>query len=97
MLTKRILEEAIAAEDLNKIHLMESAIAGNAGLHGSFEQIERLAYRLLDWGDYRICRWNGAEVTLAYRGRIGRPNRERLLPRAGRRSAARWSPRRARS
>jgi methyl-accepting chemotaxis protein len=80
LLTKRILEEAIAAEDLNKIHLMESAISGNAGLHGSFEQIERLAYRLLDWGDYRICRWDGAEVTLAYRGRIGRPNRERLLP-----------------
>ena len=80
MLTKRILEEAIAAEDLNKIHLMESAITGNAGLHGSFEQIERLAYRLLDWGDYRVCRWNGAEVTLAYRGRIGRPNRERLIP-----------------
>lgn len=80
MLTKRILEEAIAAEDLNKIHLMESAITGNAGLHGSFEQIERLGYRLLDWGDYRICRWNGSDVTLAYRGRIGRPNRERLMP-----------------
>ncbi len=80
LLTKRILEEAIAAEDLNKIHLMESAISGNAGLNGSFEQIERLGYRLLDWGDYRICRWDGAEVTLAYRGRIGRPNRERLLP-----------------
>ncbi len=80
MLTKRILEEAIAAEDLNKIHLMESAITGNAGLHGSFEQIERLGYRLLDWGDYRICRWDGADVTLAYRGRIGRPNRERMLP-----------------
>jgi len=80
MLTKRILEEAIAAEDLNKIHLMESAISGNAGLHGSFEQIERLAYRLLDWGDYRVCRWNGTEVTLAYRSRIGRPNRERLIP-----------------
>ena len=53
-------------------------------------------YRLLDWGDYRICRWNGAEVTLAYRGRIGRPNRERLIPeladvppRGGRHGAAR--------
>ncbi len=31
MLTKRILEEAIAAEDLNKIHLMESAITGSSG------------------------------------------------------------------
>jgi len=80
LLTKRILEEAIAAEDLNKIHLMESAITGSAGLNGSFEQIERLGYRLLDWGDYRICRWDGADVSVTYRGRIGRPNRERMLP-----------------
>ena len=80
MLTKRILEEAIAAEDLNKIHMMESAITGNAGLMGSFEQIERLGYRLLDWGDFRICRWDGADVTIAYRGKIGRPNRDRMMP-----------------
>ena len=52
----RILEEAIGAEDLNKVHLMETAIASNATLQGSFDQIERLAYRLLDWGDFRIYR-----------------------------------------
>ena len=56
LLTRRILEEAIGAEDLNKVHLMETAIASNATLQGSFDQIERLAYRLLDWGDFRIYR-----------------------------------------
>ena len=56
VLTRRILEEAIGAEDLNKVHLMETAIASNATLQGSFDQIERLAYRLLDWGDFRIYR-----------------------------------------
>ena len=56
LLTRQILEEAIGAEDLNKVHLMEAAIASNATLQGSFDQIERLAYRLLDWGDFRVYR-----------------------------------------
>ncbi|MCU0620703.1 MAG: methyl-accepting chemotaxis protein [Gemmatimonadales bacterium] len=76
LLAKRILEEAIAAEDLNKIHLFESAVANNAGVQGAFEQIERLGYRLLDWGDFRIARATGDDVPVVYRGRIGRPGRE---------------------
>jgi methyl-accepting chemotaxis protein len=75
LLTRRILEEAIGAEDLNKVHLMESAIASNSTLQGSFDQIERLAYRLLDWGDFRIYRVVEGQATLAYRGTLGRPNR----------------------
>ncbi len=38
VLTRRILEEAIGAEDLNKVHLMEASIASNATLQGSFGQ-----------------------------------------------------------
>ena len=76
-LTRQILEEAIGAEDLNKVHLMEAAIASNATLQGSFDQIERLAYRLLDWGDFRIYRVAGGEASLAYRGTLGRPDRGR--------------------
>ena len=72
LLTRRILEEAIGAEDLNKVHLMEVAIASNATLQGSFDQIERLAYRLLDWGDFRIYRVVDGAPTLAYRGALGR-------------------------
>ncbi|HYC31927.1 MAG TPA: hypothetical protein VEB59_06525, partial [Gemmatimonadales bacterium] len=55
-LTRQILEEAIGAEDLNKVHLMEASIASSSTLQGSFDQIERLAYRLIDWGDFRIYR-----------------------------------------
>ena len=62
LLTRKIIEEAIGAEDLNKVHLMETAIASNATLQGSFDQIERLAYRLLDWGDFRVYRIEGAEL-----------------------------------
>jgi methyl-accepting chemotaxis protein len=75
LLTRQILDEAIGAEDLNKVHLMEAAIASNATLQGSFTQIERLAYRLLDWGDFRVYRVDGSEVTLAYRSTLGRENR----------------------
>ncbi len=75
MLTRKIIEEAIGAEDLNKVHLMETAIASNATLQGSFDQIERLAYRLLDWGDFRVYRVEGTELSLAYRGIHGRPDR----------------------
>ena len=76
LLTKKILEEAIAAEDLNKVHLMETAITTNVTLMDSFQQIERLAHRLLDWGDLRIYRRDDHDVvTLAYRGEVGRGGR----------------------
>jgi methyl-accepting chemotaxis protein len=75
LLTRQILDEAIGAEDLNKVHLMEAAIASNATLQGSFTQIERLAYRLLDWGDFRVYRLSGSDLTLMYRSAGGRPNR----------------------
>ena len=75
LLTRQSLDEAIGAEDLNKVHLMEAAIASNATLQGSFTQIERLAYRLLDWGDFRVYRANGSDASLAYRAMVGRENR----------------------
>ena len=84
LLTRKIIEEAIGAEDLNKVHLMETAIASNATLQGSFDQIERLAYRLLDWGDFRVYRLEGSDLNLAYRGSHGRPDRSRHSGRAGR-------------
>jgi methyl-accepting chemotaxis protein len=75
LLTRQILDEAMGAEDLNKVHMMEAAIASNATLQGSFTQIERLAYRLLDWGDFRVYQVSGSEATLVFRSSIGRPSR----------------------
>ncbi len=74
-LTKHIVEEAIAAEDLNKVHLMESAVASHVTLPDTFDQIERLATRLLDWGDFRIYRVKNGGATLVYRAEQGRANR----------------------
>jgi methyl-accepting chemotaxis protein len=79
-LARTLLEEAIAAEDLNKVHTMQATIASNVSLRLSFEQIEQLAYRLIDWGDFRIHRAGegtaaNGEPVLAYRAANGRPRR----------------------
>ncbi len=75
VLFKHTLEEAIAAEELNKIHAMEAVITSNISLEDSFARIERLAHRLVDWGDFRIYRRQEGALQLAYRGQIGRPDR----------------------
>src|SRR3989475_319055 len=72
LLFKHTLEEAIAAEELNKIHAMEAVITSNISLEDSFARIERLAHRLVDWGDFRIYRRHEGDLRLAYRGAIGR-------------------------
>ncbi len=74
-LLKQMLEEAISAEELNKIHAIESVITSNISLHDSFQRIERLAHRLVDWGDLRIYRRAEVGMHLAYRSAIGRPER----------------------
>jgi len=75
MLFKRMLEEAISAEELNKIHAIEAVITSNVSLKDSFARIERLARRLVDWGDFRIYRRGEEGLVLAYRSATGRPER----------------------
>lgn len=75
LLLKKMLEEAISAEELNKIHAMEAVITSNVSLEDSFRRIERLAHRLVDWGDFRIYRHTDTGYVLAYRSAIGRANR----------------------
>ena len=75
LFARTLIEEAIAAEDLNKVHLMQSVVTGNVSLQTAFEQIEQFAYRLIDWDDLRVYRVERGTATLAYHGRIGRPGR----------------------
>ena len=76
LLVKQIIEEAISAEELNKIHAMEAVITSNVSLADSFVRIERLARRLVDWGDFRIYRVTETGLDLAHRSEMGRPDRE---------------------
>jgi methyl-accepting chemotaxis protein len=68
---KRILEEAIQAEELNKLHAMELVITSNVTLETALVGIERLAHQILDWRDFRVYRGHGDAFTLLYRGGIG--------------------------
>ncbi len=75
LMVRRVLYEAITAEEQSKIHQLQAVISSGVDLETAFDRIERLAHRLLDWGDYRIYRLVEGTPALAYRGRIGRPNR----------------------
>lgn len=74
-LTKRLLEEAIGAEELNKIHARERIITSNVSLKDAFVQLEEMANRVLDWSDFRIYRLKAGAATMVYRGNLGWPNR----------------------
>ena len=71
LLLKRILEEAVAAEELNKIHAMEQVVSSDANLAESLHQIERLANRLVDWNGFRIWRLNNGSLRLIYQAGEG--------------------------
>jgi methyl-accepting chemotaxis protein len=62
LLLKRILEESIAAEELNKILAMEQVVSSDVGLADSFRRIQALAHRLVDWGEFRISRLDDGGV-----------------------------------
>lgn len=77
LLSRTLLEEAIAAEDLNKVHLAQAALTTTVTLHDALSALESLAYRLLDWGDFRVYRTSelSREPELIYRSTHGRPDR----------------------
>jgi methyl-accepting chemotaxis protein len=71
LLLKRILEEAVAAEELNKIHAMEQVVSSDATLGESLREIERLANRLVDWNGFRIWRLNSGSLRMIYQSGEG--------------------------
>lgn len=69
---KRIIEEAIQAEEMNKIHAMETMITSSAGLDETLRRIEELAHRILDWTDFRIYVRRRGALELLHRGLVSR-------------------------
>ena len=68
---QRIIEEAIGAEELNKIHQMELVVSSDASLGDSFDRIAGLANRLVDWSEFRILRLHDGSPRLLFTGRDG--------------------------
>ncbi len=74
-LLKRILEEAVAAEELNKILAMEQVVSSDVGLADAFRRIEALAHRLVDWRSFSIYRLQGEQLTLVWNQATGAVDR----------------------
>jgi methyl-accepting chemotaxis protein len=71
LLFKRIIEESIAAEELNTILAMEQVVSTDSGLADAIRRIEALAHRLVDWRTLRIVRVDGDRQVVVYRGGEG--------------------------
>ena len=80
-LAKTLLEEAAAAEDLNKVYLAQATLSRMTTLKQAFGQLEDLAYRLIDWGDLVIfCRTPQGALAEAYRAQAGWSQRNEPAP-----------------
>jgi methyl-accepting chemotaxis protein len=71
LLLKRILEESIAAEELNKILAMEQVVSSDVDIADAFRRIQELAHRLVDWQTFRIGRLDGGELLHVWEGTHG--------------------------
>ncbi len=71
MLLKRILEEAVAAEELNRIHSLDTVVSADGSLEESFKRIASFASRLVNWHDFRILRLEDGEPRIVFTVRDG--------------------------
>jgi methyl-accepting chemotaxis protein len=71
LLLKRILEESIAAEELNKILAMEQIVSSDVDIADAFRRIQDLAHRLVDWRTFRIGRLDDRELLHVWEGTQG--------------------------
>jgi methyl-accepting chemotaxis protein len=66
LLFKKILEEAIAAEELNKVHAMELVVNEDASMAETFSRVTGLANRLVEWSDFRVSRVVSGSLRMIY-------------------------------
>jgi methyl-accepting chemotaxis protein len=71
LLLKRILEESIAAEELNKILAMEQVVSSDVEIADAFQRIQLLAHRLVDWQEFRIARLDENTLRMVWHGDDG--------------------------
>jgi GAF domain-containing protein len=66
LLFKKIIEEAIAAEELNKVHAMELVVNEDASMAETFARITGLANRLVEWSDFRVSRVHNGTLRMIF-------------------------------
>lgn len=71
LLFRRIVEETLAAEELNRIHAMDLIVSADATMEESFRRISSLAHRLVNWSTFRIVRVVDGEPRLVFTSQEG--------------------------
>ncbi|MBC7895974.1 MAG: GAF domain-containing protein [Cytophagaceae bacterium] len=66
LLFRRIVEEAIAAEELNKIHEIDRVVNSDVSMAEAMEHITELAHRFVDWGEFRVLRLRDTRLLALY-------------------------------
>jgi len=70
-MAKRLLEEAIAAEERTKVLAVDMAVTADLALTDALERIGQLANRLIEWTDFRVYRRTPAGLARVYRNATG--------------------------
>lgn len=76
MLLRRILEEAVAAEELNRIHSLDTVVSADGNFEESFRRIADFGHRLVNWRDFRILRAEEGKLSVVFtvdEGLLDRP------------------------
>ncbi len=71
LLVKRILEESVGAEEMNKILAMEQVVSSDVEVADAFRRIQLLAHRLVDWQEFRIARLDEGVLRVVWDDRAG--------------------------
>jgi methyl-accepting chemotaxis protein len=71
LLLRRILEESIAAEEMNTVLTIELVGSSDGSLGDAIHKIEELAHRLLEWRELRVLRTLGDGLVVIYRSGVG--------------------------
>jgi methyl-accepting chemotaxis protein len=79
IMAKRLLEEAIAAEERTKVLSVDMAVTADMALSDALERIGQLANRLVEWSDFRVYRRTTDGVERVYRN-AGPEVRDAELP-----------------
>ncbi len=68
LLLKKLLEEAIDAEELSGVQAMEQVVASDVGFADGVLRLERIARRLVAWTELRVWRLEGETLVLVHHG-----------------------------
>ncbi len=79
LLVKRILEESVGAEEMNKILAMEQVVSSDVEIADAFRRIQLLAHRLVDWQEFRIARLDEGTLRVVWDDREGYLEETRAL------------------